>query len=41
MSAEISRLAEIAIATGVSDLSRSVLALDVVMEQRLQAGGEQ
>jgi uroporphyrin-3 C-methyltransferase len=41
MSAEISGLAEIAIATGAPDLSRSLLALDAVMEQRLQGGGEQ
>ncbi len=41
MAAEISRLAGIAIATGVPGLSRSVLALDAVMETRLQAGGEQ
>jgi uroporphyrin-3 C-methyltransferase len=41
MSAEISGLAKMAIATGAPDLSRSVLALDAVMEQRLQGGGEQ
>lgn len=41
MSAEISLLSAIAIATAAPDLSRSVLALDAVMEQRLQGGGEQ
>lgn len=41
MSAEISRLAEIAIATSVPDVSRSVMALDTVISQRPQHGGEQ
>jgi len=41
MSAEISGLAEIAIATGALDLSRSILALDAIMEEPLQGGGEQ
>jgi uroporphyrin-3 C-methyltransferase len=41
MSAEISRLEGMAIASGAPDISRSILALDTVMNQRLQHGGEQ
>jgi len=41
MAAEISRLAEVAIATSVPDVSRSVMALDTVISQRPQHGGEQ
>jgi len=41
ISAEISLLAEIAIATSMPDVSRSVMALDTVISQRPQHGGEQ
>ena len=41
MSREIGQLAGITVAAGIPDISRSVLALDAMMKQRLQQGGEQ
>ncbi len=41
ISAEITRLEDLTIASSLPDISRSVVALDAVMEQRLQHGGEQ
>ncbi len=41
MSAEITRLLDIDIAVSMPDISRSALALDAVMKQRLQPAGEQ
>ena len=38
---EIGQLAGITVAAGIPDISRSVLALDAMMKQRLQQGGEQ
>ncbi|MCB1707166.1 MAG: uroporphyrinogen-III C-methyltransferase, partial [Halioglobus sp.] len=41
MSRKIEQLAGITVAAGIPDISRSVLALDAMMKQRLQQGGEQ